>query len=107
MPRCKSDIWERFERIQKGACFKAKCKDCGITMQGIVERMKNHIAKTCSGSNPSNEDIVIPNDVSTAAVSSEAATTSSEPTTYPIQTKTAHGWINYEVCYENNKIYQE
>ena len=81
MPRCKSDIWERFERIQKGACFKAKCKDCGITMQGIVERMKNHIAKTCSGSNPSNEDIVIPNDVSTAAVSSEAATTSSEPTT--------------------------
>ena len=56
MPSTEDNIWEQFDRIQKGAGFKAKCKACGLTMQGVVERMKNHIARKCKGALADNGD---------------------------------------------------
>lgn len=40
--RHKDPVWSLFERTQQGTGWKAKCKQCGLVMQGIPSRMKTH-----------------------------------------------------------------
>lgn len=60
MPRTKDIIWNNFERIKSGTAtgYKAKCKACGILLQGIVDRMRVHADK-CSGATETDEEVIV------------------------------------------------
>lgn len=57
MPDRINDIWMSFDWIAQGKGWKAKCKTCGHTLQGIVDRVKAHGA-TCT---PPDNDVTIIN----------------------------------------------
>lgn len=72
--RKKDPVWNKFSREKVRAGWKAKCNKCGITQQGLVERLKAHI-RICDGESEHEEREII--EVEQAA--STSASTSEPP----------------------------
>lgn len=56
--RQREAIWAEYDEISttQKTGKRVKCKTCGFEMQGLVQRMKYHIASKCKGSSPTQDE---------------------------------------------------